>query len=152
VVLRGSMTARYVLTSVCVHTGTMALTASLRQRLLGKERIRLVDKDGEVYEGWWTGKRAWCGRSAPTTLSSVFLYLGCLWTFFRPRRQAWHDLTANTFGGAPRARGLKGRPKGLEVGDLGGDLGKTGPHRVPPLWGDDGRALEGLAALTRRET
>jgi hypothetical protein len=29
----------------------MALTASLRQRLLGKERIRLVDEDGEVYEG-----------------------------------------------------------------------------------------------------
>jgi hypothetical protein len=45
------MTARYVLTSVCVHTGTMALTASLRQRLLGKERVRLVDEDGEVYEG-----------------------------------------------------------------------------------------------------
>ena len=50
-VLRGDMTARYVLTSVCVHTGTMALTASLRQHLLGKERIRLVDEDGEVYEG-----------------------------------------------------------------------------------------------------
>ena len=45
------MTARYVLTSVCVQTGTMALTASLRQRLLGKERIRFVDEDGEVYEG-----------------------------------------------------------------------------------------------------
>jgi hypothetical protein len=44
------MTARYVLTSVCVQTGTMALTASLRQRLLGRERIRLVDEDGEVYE------------------------------------------------------------------------------------------------------
>ena len=45
------MTARYVLTSVCVQTGTMALTASLRQRLLGRERIRLVDENGEVYEG-----------------------------------------------------------------------------------------------------
>jgi hypothetical protein len=45
------MTARYVLTSVCVQTGTMALTVSLRQRLLGKERVRLVDEDGEVYEG-----------------------------------------------------------------------------------------------------
>ena len=52
------MTARYVLTSVCVQTGTMALTVSLRQRLLGKERIRLVDEDGEVYEGqvdWGAG-------------------------------------------------------------------------------------------------
>ncbi len=45
------MTARYVLTSICIKTGTMALTASLRQRLLGKERVRLVDEDGEVYEG-----------------------------------------------------------------------------------------------------
>jgi len=45
------MTARYVLTSTCIQTGTMALTASLRQRLLGKERVRLVDEDGEVYEG-----------------------------------------------------------------------------------------------------
>ncbi len=45
------MTARYVLTSICVRAGTMALTASLRQRLLGKERIQLVDEDGEVYEG-----------------------------------------------------------------------------------------------------
>jgi hypothetical protein len=36
----------------------MALTVSLRQRLLGKERIRLVDEDGEVYEGqvdWGAG-------------------------------------------------------------------------------------------------
>jgi hypothetical protein len=29
----------------------MTLTASLRQRLLGKERVRLVDEDGEIYEG-----------------------------------------------------------------------------------------------------
>ncbi len=45
------MTARCVLTSVCVQAGTVALTAPLRQRLLRKERIRLVDEDGEVYEG-----------------------------------------------------------------------------------------------------
>ncbi len=44
------MTARYVLTSACIQSGTMALTASLRQRLLGKERVRFVDEDGEVYE------------------------------------------------------------------------------------------------------
>ncbi|WP_117236833.1 hypothetical protein [Thermus sediminis] len=45
------MTTRYVLTSTCIQTGTMALTASLRQRLLGKERVRFVDEDGEAYEG-----------------------------------------------------------------------------------------------------
>ncbi len=45
------MTARYVLTSTCIQTGTMALTVSLRQHLLGKERVRFVDEDGEVYEG-----------------------------------------------------------------------------------------------------
>ncbi|UZX14981.1 hypothetical protein KQ693_10165 [Thermus sp. PS18] len=44
------MTARYVLTSTCIQTGTMALTVSLRQHLLGKERVRFVDEDGEVYE------------------------------------------------------------------------------------------------------
>ncbi len=44
------MTARYVLTSTCIQTGTMALTASLRQHLLGKERVRFVDEDGEAYE------------------------------------------------------------------------------------------------------
>ncbi|GLV48272.1 hypothetical protein TJA_14280 [Thermus sp. LT1-2-5] len=44
------MTARYVLTSTCIQTGTMALTLSLRQRLLGRERVRFVDEDGEVYE------------------------------------------------------------------------------------------------------
>ncbi|GAB5601836.1 hypothetical protein FJNA_03600 [Thermus sp. FJN-A] len=44
------MTARYVLTSACIQTGTMALTLSLRQNLLGKERVRFVDEEGEVYE------------------------------------------------------------------------------------------------------
>lgn len=44
------MTARYVLTSICIQTGTMALTRSLRQHLLGRERVRFVDEDGEVYE------------------------------------------------------------------------------------------------------
>jgi len=44
------MTARYVLTSTCIQTGTMTLTVSLRQHLLGKERVRFVDEDGEVYE------------------------------------------------------------------------------------------------------
>ncbi|MEZ0347595.1 MAG: hypothetical protein ABWJ90_03675 [Thermus sp.] len=44
------MTARYVLTSTCIQTGTMTLTVSLRQRLLGRERVRFVDEDGEVYE------------------------------------------------------------------------------------------------------
>lgn len=44
------MTARYVLTSTCIQSGTMALTVSLRQHLLGRERVRFVDEDGEVYE------------------------------------------------------------------------------------------------------
>ncbi|MDM7324575.1 MAG: hypothetical protein P3W93_006255 [Thermus sp.] len=44
------MTARYVLTSNCIQTGTMTLTVSLRRYLLGKERVRFVDEDGEVYE------------------------------------------------------------------------------------------------------
>ncbi|AEV16104.1 hypothetical protein TCCBUS3UF1_10590 [Thermus sp. CCB_US3_UF1] len=44
------MTARYVLTSTCIQSGTMALTLSLRQHLLGRERVRFVDEDGEVYE------------------------------------------------------------------------------------------------------
>ncbi|TBH21488.1 hypothetical protein [Thermus thermamylovorans] len=44
------MTARYVLTSTCIQTGTMALTVSLRQHLLGRERVRFVDEEGEVYE------------------------------------------------------------------------------------------------------
>lgn len=43
------MTARYVLTSACIQTGTMALTVSLRQRLLGREQVRFVDEDGEAY-------------------------------------------------------------------------------------------------------
>ncbi len=44
------MTARYVLTSVCIQSGTMTLTASLRQRLQGRERVRFVDEDGEAFE------------------------------------------------------------------------------------------------------
>ena len=40
------MTARYVLTSACIQTGTMALTGSLRQRLRGREQVRFVDEDG----------------------------------------------------------------------------------------------------------
>lgn len=44
------MTARYVLTSTCIQRGTMTLTVSLRQHLQGKDRVRFVDEDGEVYE------------------------------------------------------------------------------------------------------
>lgn len=44
------MTARYVLTSTCIQNGTMTLTRSLRERLLGRERARFVDEDGEAYE------------------------------------------------------------------------------------------------------
>ena len=73
------MTARYVLTSACIQTGTMALTVSLRQRLLGREQVRFVDEDGEAYTvevDWKAGvlrglgpyyqkRRLWPGSGRP---------------------------------------------------------------------------------------
>ncbi len=44
------MTVRYVLTSACIAQGTMTLTHSLRQHLMGRERVVLVDEDGEAHE------------------------------------------------------------------------------------------------------
>jgi hypothetical protein len=44
------MIARYVLTSTCLNTGTMSLTQPLRVFLQGKERIALLDEDGETYD------------------------------------------------------------------------------------------------------
>ena len=46
------MRGRYVLTSTCLHTGTMSLTRTLREMLEGVERARFVDEDGEVWECW----------------------------------------------------------------------------------------------------
>jgi len=44
------MTARYVLTSTCLSTGTMSLTQPLRVFLQGKDRIALRDEEGETYQ------------------------------------------------------------------------------------------------------
>ncbi len=44
------MIARYVLTSVCLKSGTMNLTQSLRVFLQGKDRVILRDEEGETYE------------------------------------------------------------------------------------------------------
>ncbi len=44
------MTARYVLTSTCLNSGTMNLTQSLRIFLQGRDGILLRDEEGEVYE------------------------------------------------------------------------------------------------------
>ncbi|WP_027882548.1 hypothetical protein [Meiothermus rufus] len=44
------MIARYVLTSVCLRSGTMNLTQSLRVFLQGKDRVILRDEEGETYE------------------------------------------------------------------------------------------------------
>ncbi len=44
------MTARYVLTSACLNSGTMNLTQSLRVFLQGKDFIVLRDEEGETYD------------------------------------------------------------------------------------------------------
>ncbi|WP_337871494.1 hypothetical protein [Meiothermus sp.] len=44
------MTARYVLTSACLTSGTMNLTQSLRVFLQGRDKIVLRDEDGETYD------------------------------------------------------------------------------------------------------
>lgn len=44
------MIARYVLTSTCLHTGTMNLTQPLRFFLQGKDRVTLKDEEGETYD------------------------------------------------------------------------------------------------------
>lgn len=44
------MNGRYVLTSSCLSTGSMHLTRTLRQSLMGQDSARFVDEEGEVYE------------------------------------------------------------------------------------------------------
>jgi len=54
--------------------------------------IRVVKSDGRPVD-WLTAPiRETLGKA----LSSAFLYLGYLWAFFHPKKQAWHDLIANT--------------------------------------------------------
>jgi hypothetical protein len=53
------MRGRYVLTSLCLSTGTIFLTQTLRQHLRGRDLIHLVDEDGETYEAridWNSGR------------------------------------------------------------------------------------------------
>ncbi|MCS7059148.1 MAG: hypothetical protein NZ849_11320 [Meiothermus sp.] len=53
------MIARYVLTSACLHSGTMNLIQPLRVYLRGKEQVLLRDEEGETYEGrinWQQGR------------------------------------------------------------------------------------------------
>lgn len=45
-----AMSARYVLTSTCLNTGTMSLTHSLRNYLKDKDVITFRDEDGEIFE------------------------------------------------------------------------------------------------------
>ncbi|RDI95801.1 hypothetical protein DV704_05890 [Meiothermus sp. QL-1] len=53
------MTARYVLTSACLHSGTMSLIQPLRVYLRGKDRVVLRDEEGETYQvevNWQLGR------------------------------------------------------------------------------------------------
>jgi len=54
--------------------------------------IRVVKSDGRPV-GWFT---AFMREVVGKILSSLPPYLGPLWAFFHPKRQAWHDLIANT--------------------------------------------------------
>lgn len=54
-----AMSARYVLTSTCLNTGTMSLTHSLRSHLKGKDVVSFRDEDGETFEtrvNWITNR------------------------------------------------------------------------------------------------
>lgn len=54
-----AMSARYVLTSTCLNTGTMSLTHSLRNHLKGKDVVSFRDEDGETFEtrvNWITNR------------------------------------------------------------------------------------------------
>lgn len=44
------------------------------------------------------------GRYLMTYVSVFALGLGCLWVFFNPRKQSWHDLAANTVVVRPKHR------------------------------------------------
>lgn len=54
--------------------------------------IRVVKTDGRPVD-WLT---AFMREVVGKTLSTLPLGLGYLWAFFHPRRQAWHDLIADT--------------------------------------------------------
>lgn len=54
--------------------------------------LRVVRTDGQPLD-WLT---AFMREVVGKTLSTLPLLLGYLWAFFHPRRQAWHDLIADT--------------------------------------------------------
>jgi len=54
--------------------------------------IRVVKTDGRPVD-WLT---AFMREVVGKTLSALLLGLGYLWAFFHPKRQAWHDLIADT--------------------------------------------------------
>lgn len=54
--------------------------------------LRVVRTDGQPVD-WLT---AFIREVVGKTLSTLPLLLGYLWAFFHPRRQAWHDLIADT--------------------------------------------------------
>lgn len=54
--------------------------------------LRVVRTDGQPVD-WLT---AFMREVIGKTLSTLPLLLGYLWAFFHPRRQAWHDLIADT--------------------------------------------------------
>ncbi|MEN2982883.1 MAG: RDD family protein [Thermus sp.] len=54
--------------------------------------LRVVRTDGQPMD--WT--TALMREVVGKTLSTLPLLLGYLWAFFHPRRQAWHDLIADT--------------------------------------------------------
>lgn len=71
--------------------------------------LKVVRTDGQPVD-WLTAlMREVVGK----TLSTLPLLLGYLWAFFHPRRQAWHDLIADTLVvhlGAPKVEPPKETP------------------------------------------
>lgn len=69
--------------------------------------LKVVRTDGQPVD-WLT---AFMREVVGKTLSTLPLLLGYLWAFFHPRRQAWHDLIADTLVvhvGAPRVEPREG--------------------------------------------
>ncbi|MEZ0322445.1 RDD family protein [Thermus sp. PS18] len=71
--------------------------------------LKVVRTDGQPVD-WLT---AFMREVVGKTLSTLPLLLGYLWAFFHPRRQAWHDLIADTLvvrSGPASARSEEGAP------------------------------------------
>jgi len=71
--------------------------------------LKVVRTDGQPVD-WLT---AFMREVVGKTLSTLPLLLGYLWAFFHPKRQAWHDLIADTLvvrSGPASARSEEGAP------------------------------------------